>query len=66
MPQPQWEYRTLQLEVEGWFDPSVEPARLDPELDALGRDGWELVNVLDLNRGHGRTSSLVAFFKRAR
>ena len=38
----------------------------DAALDALGREGWELVNVLDLNRGHGHSTSLVAFLKRAR
>jgi hypothetical protein len=61
-----WEYRTLPLEVEGWINPSVDPARADAELNALGHEGWELVSVLDLNRGHGRTSSLLAVFKRAR
>ena len=60
-----WEYKTLQLDVEGWFSPNV-PERLDTELQAHGDAGWELVNMFDLNRGHGRSSSVVAVFKRPR
>ena len=66
MAQQRWEYKTLPIDVEGWINPGVDQARVDAELDAHGREGWELVGVLDLNRMHGRTSSLVAFFKRAR
>ena len=66
MAPQRWEYRTLRLDVEGWISPGVDPARVEAELDAHGRDGWELVSVVDLNRLEGRTSSLVAFLKRAR
>jgi hypothetical protein len=66
MAQQRWEYRTLALDVEGWINPGVDLGRADAELVALGNEGWELVSVLDLNRLHGRSSSLVAFFKRAR
>ena len=66
MPTQRWEYRTVTLDLEGWFTPNVNVPQTDAALDALGREGWELVNVLDLNRGHGHSTSLVAFLKRAR
>ena len=66
MPTQRWEYRTLQLDLEGWFRPSVDVAQTNATLDALGHEGWELVSVLDLNRGHGHSTALVAFLKRAR
>ena len=65
MAQQRFEYRTLQLQLEGWFRPDVDVAQTDATLDALGREGWELVSVVDLNRGHGHSTSLVAFLKRA-
>ncbi|MEM7478808.1 MAG: DUF4177 domain-containing protein [Planctomycetota bacterium] len=34
------------------------------ELNRLGWDGWELVNVFDTNRHSGGTRFIVAVFKR--
>jgi hypothetical protein len=61
-----WEYKSLSLDVSGWLGPNVEPEKLDAELNAHGEAGWELVSAFDVNRGHGRTSAIVALFKRSR
>jgi hypothetical protein len=60
-----WEYRTVTLDVEGIFNIRVDGGQLTEEFNLLGREGWELVSMFDLNRGHGRSSSVVAVFKRA-
>jgi hypothetical protein len=66
MRPPQWEYKSVQIDVAGWFKPDVRPDALDVELNTYGAAGWELVSAFDLNRGHGHSSALVALFKRAR
>ena len=66
MRHPRWEYKTLEIDVAGFFGPNVKPEALDAELNAHGADGWELVSAFDVNRGHGRTSAIVALFKRPR
>jgi hypothetical protein len=66
MRPPQWEYKSVQLDVAGWFTPDVQPDALDAALNEHGAAGWELVSAFDVNRGHGRTSAVVALFKRPR
>jgi hypothetical protein len=66
MRAPQWEYKTLQIDVAGWLGPKVQPEVLDAELNRHGEAGWELVSAFDVNRGHGSTSAIVALFKRPR
>jgi hypothetical protein len=61
-----WEYRTEKLDVEGFFNPTVDAAAFDAALNALGAEGWELVTAFDLNRGQGRSIEVVALFKRSR
>jgi phenylalanyl-tRNA synthetase beta subunit len=62
----QWEYKSVQIDVAGWINPDVQPEALDAALNVHGAAGWELVSAFDVNRGHGRTSAVVALFKRAR
>lgn len=62
----QWEYKTIRFDTSGFLTPKLDPQKLDLELDRLGEDGWELVSVLDLNLGHGASSSLVAALERPR
>ena len=66
MRPPQWEYKSVLIDVAGWITPDVRPEELDGELNRYGEAGWELVNAFDVNRGHGRTSGIVALFKRQR
>lgn len=64
MPRDAWEYRTVKLDVSSWLGPKVEPEKIDAELNAYGREGWELVSVVDVNKHQGTTSELVLVFKR--
>ena len=66
MRPPQWEYRTIKIDVAGWIGPKVETSVVDATLNAQGAEGWELVSVLDVNAGNGQTTALVAVFKRPR
>ena len=40
-----WEYKTIQIKTKGWFTTSIDDDAIDPQLNALGREGWELVKV---------------------
>ena len=66
MRHQQWEYTTLLIDVAGWITPTVDREATTGELNRYGAEGWELVSAFDLNRGHGRTSEIVALFKRPR
>lgn len=61
-----WEYTSAVIEVGGWIGPKVDRDVVDTELNRYGEAGWELVGAIDLNAGHGRTSGIVALFKRPR
>jgi hypothetical protein len=63
---PQWEYTTALLEVSGWVSTKVDPEAVSAELNRYGAQGWELVSAFDVNDSNGRTSKIVALFKRAR
>ncbi len=43
----------------------LDHQRFNAKLNDYGKDGWELVNVFDLNRAGGTTYEVVAVFKRA-
>ena len=56
-----WEYKIINLRSEKYrLDPAFEP-----ELNALGRDGWELVGLTSVNFKSGATDNLAMVFKRA-
>lgn len=59
-----WEYHVIRLNVDTLFGPDIDPDSLRETLDAVGQDGWELVNSIAITRGNGRTSELVFLFKR--
>lgn len=59
-----WEYRTVQLDEQGWLARSVNFAALDDNLNQLGMDGWELVNVIYVKDRSLGYDSAIAFLKR--
>jgi hypothetical protein len=61
-----WEYHTEYIDVRGFFGPRIDPTALNAMLNQAGKDGWELVNMLDVDRGHGATAHLMFVFKRRR
>lgn len=59
-----WQYLTVQIDVAGLLGPRVSIQAITEAFDRYGADGWELVSTLDINRGQGRTSEIIAFFER--
>ena len=60
-----WEYKVVQIDIGGiFFGPSIESDDLAYVLNQKGAEGWELVNMLDINTGQGRTNTIVLTFKR--
>lgn len=39
-----WEYKTVQFEKKGFISSKLDIDELDTELNALGREGWELIS----------------------
>lgn len=63
-PIVRWEYRVMALQVGGLFAPNVDLDQLGNYLNGAGDEGWELVTVVDINHGQGRTVELVGIMKR--
>jgi hypothetical protein len=61
-----WEYMSLTTEAGGWVSPKFDAARLEAQLNELGREGWELVGTVATHDQGGKTHALVALFKRPR
>jgi hypothetical protein len=60
-----WEYVTLKIDVDRYIRrPDIREADISKHLNHFGGDGWELVSMIDVNAGEGRTCDLVAVFKR--
>ncbi|MBN1513252.1 MAG: DUF4177 domain-containing protein [Phycisphaerae bacterium] len=60
-----WEYMTLKLAAEGWFlGGKLDVEKLDTQLNALGRDGWEVVSAFDTNQAYGASRDIVVILKR--
>jgi len=60
-----WEYMTLKLAAEGWFlGGKLDVEKLDSQLNALGRDGWEVVSAFDTNQADGASRDIVVILKR--
>jgi hypothetical protein len=61
-----WDYKTIHMETGGRVSPKLDLARLESQLNELGREGWELVGVVGTNDQGGKTHAVVAIFKRPR
>jgi len=61
-----FEYSTLIFDTTALFlGAKLNHERFHEKLNEYGKEGWELVNVFDLNRGSGATYEVVAVFKRS-
>lgn len=65
-PGQQWEYRVATINIEQLFGTNVDVNELGAYLNEKGADGWELVAVAPIQRGHGYTSELLMVMKRLR
>src|SRR5262249_55423709 len=61
-----WEYRTLTIESHSTAEGSFDVDWIDSVLNALGREGWELVVALDPNTVSKASREIVMVFKRKR
>ena len=60
-----WEYRRYRIEVKGGtFVRMKADENYMEDVNALGRDGWELTAVVQLNETWGRTQAIEFIFKR--
>lgn len=62
-----WEYETLVMQVakEGFVvRPELNVPEFKSKLNEMGRLGWELVAVFDVNMLQGGSKQVVATFKR--
>ncbi|HEU0012652.1 MAG TPA: DUF4177 domain-containing protein [Longimicrobium sp.] len=65
LPTITWEYRTLKMDVDRYLlGPTIDVRDVSRHLNHLGGEGWELVSMIDVNAGEGRTCDLAAIFKR--
>lgn len=59
-----FEYYTYCYDTEGFMGGKVDAAKLEQDLNELGRRGWELVTGTDTNQANGYTRTIVFIFKR--
>lgn len=61
----QWQYKVTRVRCKGANNPNLDDLK-ESDLDRLGEQGWELVDVAVLNSGGGGKSfEAYFFFKRA-
>ena len=48
-----WEYKIIPIVTKGWLSAKVEPCKLEEHLSSLGKEGWELVDILPLTEQSG-------------
>lgn len=59
-----YEYKTFTYDTKGFWGGSVDINQFQNELNALGDDGWELVNSVSTTQSYGSSKSIVCIFKR--
>lgn len=62
---PRWKYRVLEHSIKGGYFREMG-AKEDylSELNALGREGWELVGILPFTENQGRLSKIHLIMKK--
>ncbi|MDL2292526.1 DUF4177 domain-containing protein [Acholeplasma sp. OttesenSCG-928-E16] len=62
-----WEYLSVVIKSKtSFWGGKFNNQEVNDELNDYGKKGWELVNVVAINKGSGSTEGLLAFFKRAK
>ena len=57
-----FEYQVLEFGKSSFVTLAIKD--IQPELNRLGLDGWEVVSMVTINFSNGGTRSIVATFKR--
>lgn len=50
---PKWEYLTINMEAKGWVNKRMNEKASMELLNKLGDEGWELINVVPIERTQG-------------
>lgn len=61
-----WDYKTVKISTEfGFFSGTqFDEGALESELKRLGRDGWELVSIFDIEKVKGGSKFVIAVLKK--
>ena len=60
-----WRYQVLEYKIKGGIAREMRPEKdYLTELNALGREGWELVGVIPLTESNGRLSKIHLILKK--
>ena len=59
-----YEYKVIEVKPGGFWGTVLAPETLEAQLNEMAKQGWELVNSVDVNHGHGATSKVMFIFKR--
>jgi hypothetical protein len=62
-----FEYKTIVFPLETKFlmaTGEIDEESFTDELNKAGKEGWEMINALDLNLNAGGSKNIVAIFKR--
>jgi hypothetical protein len=60
-----WQYKTIKVFAKGFLGGSIDNNALEEELNDLGREGWELVTMVDTDFSGGGSREVIAAFKRS-
>ena len=63
-----WEYLTIKTDTDWslFTGPTLNCAKMNYEMNRLGRENWELISSIDINASHGKSVEVVMIFKRPR
>ena len=59
-----FEYKLVHHKAKGFFGGKVDLNEMTDEYNSFGKDGWELVSVMDTNTNGGISDLIIAIFKR--
>lgn len=59
-----YEYKLLSTDAKGILGGKIDLNGMSCELNQLGQEGWELIEVISSNQDFGSTRYIVSVFKR--
>ncbi len=59
-----FEYKTVSINVEGFFGIKMDMVAYEDMLNDMGRKGWELMNSYPISYHEGATAQIISVFKR--
>ncbi len=59
-----WEYKVIETECKGLVGGVLEVQYFNDSLNALGKEGWEVVSSVALNVTQGSTKKVITVLKR--